>query len=166
MLVTFRLLSSLVGVASPNCIPNSSSLLTTWLAGYPRLLQIVRWVYSIGFLAGTYTHAKGILAKGLLATPVPPAIGLYWDALTLLDPLTVLLLWGRPKVGLWLAVAIMGSDISVNTLVYLAGYFGPPTAQMVPLSLFEQSLFGLFVFLTAPLAYAPLTSPAKSLEVY
>jgi hypothetical protein len=48
----------------------------------------------------------------------------------------------------------MGSDISVNTLVYLAGYFGPPAAHMVPLSLFEQSLFGLFVFLTAPLAYA------------
>jgi uncharacterized membrane protein YqaE (UPF0057 family) len=81
-------------------------------------------------------------------------IGVYWDTLTVLDPLTVLLLWRRPPVGLWLAVAIMGSDISVNTLVYVAGYFGPPAAHMVPLSLFEQSLFGLFVFLTAPLAYA------------
>jgi hypothetical protein len=125
-----------------------------WLASSPRFLQIVRWVYSIGFLAGTYTHLKGILAHGFLATPVPLAIGVYWDTLTVLDPLTVLLLWRRPKVGLWMAVAIMGSDISVNTLVYLAGYFGPPSAHMVPLSLFEQSLFGLFVFLTAPLAYS------------
>jgi hypothetical protein len=68
----------------------------------------------------------------------------------------VLLLWRRPQAGLWLAVTIMGSDISVNTLVYVAGYFEPPAAHMVPLSLFEQSLFGLFVFLTAPLAYANL----------
>ncbi|MFD1874860.1 hypothetical protein [Hymenobacter bucti] len=90
--------------------------------------------------------------------PVPFAIGLYWDALTVLDLLTVLLLWWRPKLGLWLAVAIMVSDISVNTRVYLAGYFGAPRAHMVPLSLFEQSLFGLFVLLTAPLAYTQLTS--------
>lgn len=82
----------------------------------------------------------------------------------MLDPLTVLLLWRRPQVGFWLAVAIMLSDISVNTLVYLAGYFGPPTVNMVPLSLFEQSLFGLFVFTTAPLAYSQLTSQQKKLE--
>jgi hypothetical protein len=131
--------------------------LTTWPAGAPQSLQIARWVYTIGFLAGTYTHARGILTHGFLATPVPVAIGFYWDTLTVLDPLTVLLLWWRPKLGLWLAVAIMGSDISVNTWVYVAGYFGVPTAHMVPLSLFEQSLFGLFVFLTAPLASAQLT---------
>jgi hypothetical protein len=139
--------------------------LTTWPASSPWRLQIVRWIYAIGFLAGTYTHARGILANGFLATPVPFAIGLYWDALTVLDPLTVLLLWWRPKLGLWLAVAIMLSDISINTRVYLAGYFGVPMAHMVPLSLFEQSLFGLFVLLTAPLAYTQLTGqkqPAKA----
>jgi hypothetical protein len=139
--------------------------ITTWLAGSPQGLQIARWVYTIGFLAGTYTHARGILAHGFLATPVPFAIGLYWDTLTVLDLLTVLLLWWRPKLGLWLAVAIMGSDISVNTRVYLAGYFGAPTAHMVPLSLFEQSLFGLFVFLTAPLASAQLTRQKQVVEV-
>lgn len=164
MPVTFRLLSSRVGIASSNCIPNLPNLLTTWLASYPRLLRIILWVYSIGFLAGTYTHAKGILTNGFLATPVPLVIGIFWDALTLLDPLTVFLLWWRPKVGLWLAVAIMVSDISVNTLVYLTGYFGPPTARMVPLSLFEQSLFGLLVFLTAPLAYSHFTSQHKESE--
>ncbi|MGI4874338.1 MAG: hypothetical protein ACRYFX_24540 [Janthinobacterium lividum] len=133
----------------------------TGLVSSPRFLQLVRWVYSLGFLAGTYTHLRGILAHGFLATPVPPIIGVYWDTLTVLDPLTVLLLWRRPPVGLWLAVAIMGSDISVNTLVYLAGYFGPPAAHMVPLSLFEQSLFGLFVFLTAPLAYSNFNNQAQ-----
>jgi hypothetical protein len=138
--------------------------LTTWPAGSPLGLPIARWVYAIGFLAGTYTHARGILAHGFLATSVPLAIGLYWDTLTVLDPLTVLLLWWRPKLGLGLAVAIMGSDISVNTWVYVAGYFGAPTAHMVPLSLFEQSLFGLFVFLTAPLASAQLTRQRQVVE--
>jgi hypothetical protein len=125
----------------------------TELASSTRLVKIIRWVYAFGFLVGTYTHARGILEKGFLAAPVPISIGVYWDALTLLDPLTVLLLWWRPRAGLWLAIAIMGSDISVNTLVYLAGYFGPPTAHMVPLSLFDQALFGLFVFVTAPLVF-------------
>lgn len=151
-------------LASPNAILNSPMHLPTWPAGTPQGLQIVRWVYSIGFLAGTYTHARGILAHGFLATPVPFAIGLYWDTLTMLDSLTVLFLLWRPKLGFWLAVAIMGSDISVNTWVYLTGYFGAPTAHMVPLSLFEQSLFGLFVFLTAPLASAQLTRQKQVVE--
>jgi hypothetical protein len=120
---------------------------------YQRLVTVVLFIYSIGFLAGTYTHVRGILEKGFLALPVPLAIGLYWDVLTVLDPLTVLLLWWRPRVGIWLATTIMLSDIIINTMVYLAGYFGPPTANMVPLSLFEQSLFGLFLFITAPLIY-------------
>ena len=70
---------------------------TIWLASFPRLLQIVRWVCSIGFLAGTYTHLKGILAHGFLATPVPLAIGVYWDTLTMLDPLTILPIVGATK---------------------------------------------------------------------
>jgi hypothetical protein len=126
-------------------------LVPTWLTSSPRRLQLVLALYCFGFLAGTYTHARGLLAHGFLAMPVPPAIGAYWDALTVLDPLTVLVLWWRPALGRWWAVAIMVSNISVNTGVYLAGYFGPPTAHMVPLSLFEQALFGLFVFVTAPL---------------
>jgi hypothetical protein len=138
--------------------------LPTWTADSPQRLRLVRWVYAIGFLAGTYTHARAILTHGLLATPVPFAIGLYWDTLTLLDPLTVLLLWWKPKLGLWLAVAIMLSDISVNTWVYVAGYFGAPMAHLVPLSLLEQSLFGLFVWLTAPLAYAGLARPKQGAE--
>jgi hypothetical protein len=111
------------------------------VAAFPRVVQGILFVYSLGFL------------HGWLAWPVPPAIGLYWDALTFLDPLTVLLLWRRPRIGLAVAVAIMVSDVSVNTFVYRAGYFGPSIPQMVPLSLFDQALFGLFVVVTAPLVW-------------
>ncbi|TGE12618.1 hypothetical protein [Hymenobacter elongatus] len=116
-------------------------------------VRVVLTIYSGCFLIGTYTHAAGLLRLGWLAAPVPVAIGIYWDALTVLDPLAAVLVWWRPRVGIGLAVVIMASDISVNTYVYLAGYFGPPVAHLVPVTLLEQALFGLFVFVTAPGVY-------------
>lgn len=136
---------------------------TTRPANQPtHLVQSLLLLYSLGFLAGTYTHLRDVALHGLLAAPVPRAIGVFWNVLTLLDPLTVGLLWWRPKVGLWLAGAIMVVDVSLNTGVYLAGYFGPPIPHMVPLSLFEQALFGLLVLATAPVAYQQLTRQAAS----
>ena len=136
---------------------------TAWLASFSWPVKVLLGVYSLGFLVGTYTHARGILEHGFLATPVPTVVGVYWDVLTVLDPLAVVLFWWRPRAGLWLAVVIMTSDIAVNTWVYMAGYFGPPTAHMVPLSLFEQALFGLLVFVTVPLVFAALNRPDKPL---
>ena len=124
-----------------------------YFSKYPRSVTIIFVVYSICFLAGTYTHTAGLVQRGFLASPVPLAIGVFWDALTLLDPLAAVLLWWRPRAGIRLALAIMASDVCVNTATYLAGHFGPPVHNMVPLSLLDQALFGLFVFITAPLAY-------------
>jgi hypothetical protein len=134
-------------------------VLTQSARTYPRLVQLLFLLYSLGFLAGTYTHVRDVALHGLLAAPVPLAIGVFWNILTLLDPLTVALLWWRPQAGIWLAGVIMVVDVSLNTGVYLAGYFGPPTPHMVPLSLFEQALFGLFVLVTAPVAYQLLNRP-------
>ena len=78
----------------------ASAFVTAWPVSFPQPATVLRWTYAVGFLAGTYTHARGILAHGFLATLVPTAIGAYWDALTLLDPLAVLLLWRRPRAGL------------------------------------------------------------------
>jgi hypothetical protein len=123
---------------------------------YSREVKAIFIVYSICFLIGTYTHAAGLVRHGFLAFPVPLAIGICWDALTLIDPLTVMLLRWKPKVGTRLALLVVASDICVNTGVYLAGCFGPPVPGMVPLTLFEQALFGLFVFVTGPVAYHSL----------
>lgn len=123
---------------------------------YPATAKAVFVVYTVCFLVGTYTHVAGLVQRGFLAFPVPLAIGIYWDALALLDPLAAVLLWWRPKAGIRLALAIMASDVCINTYTYLAGYFGPPVPNMVPLDLFDQALFGLFVFVTAPLAYRSL----------
>jgi hypothetical protein len=59
----------------------------------------------------------------------------------------------------------MAVDVSLNTGVYLAGYFGPSTLHMVPLSLFEQALFGLFVLVTAPVAHQQLNRPEAALPL-
>lgn len=123
-------------------------------------IRLVLAVYSVCFLIGTYTHAASILRRGLLAFPVPVGIGVFWDALTLLDPLAAGLVWWRPRVGLPLAAGLMAVDISVKTHVYLAGYLKPPVAGLVPLSLLEQALFGVFVFVTAPWVYRQLTRPS------
>lgn len=125
------------------------------MARYPRTVKVFFGVYSVCLLAGTYTHVKDLLVHGFLAAPVPVAIGLYWNLLTLLDPLAALLLWWRANLGIILTAIIIASDLIINTVVYLAGYFGPPTPHLVPLSLslFEQSLFGLFVFVTGSIAY-------------
>jgi hypothetical protein len=125
--------------------------LTPFTASYSWGIRLVLIVYSVGFLIGTFTHISHIIHHGILVHPVPLAISIYWDALTLLDPLTAIVLWWKPQLGIKLALAIMVSDISLNTYTYLAGYFGPVIPNMVPLYLFDQALFGLFVFVTAPL---------------
>lgn len=133
--------------------PTASTLSYAWP------LRVVLAIYAACFLIGTYTHAASIVRRGLLAFPVPVGIGVFWDALTLLDPLTAGLVWWRPRIGVPLAAGIMAVDISVNTHVYLAGYFGPAVAGLVPLSLLEQALFGVFVFVTAPAVYRQLARP-------
>ena len=125
-------------------------------AAYPPAVRLLFGIYSACFLAGTYTHVAGLVRRGFLAFPVPLSVGVFWDALTLLDPLTVLLLWWHPKAGIRLGLAIMIADICVNTCTYLAGYWGPPVPNTVPRHLFDQALFGVFLFATAPLAFRRL----------
>ena len=121
----------------------------------PRERTILFLIYSVGFLGGTYNHVVGVIRYGLFTVRTAPlGFTIYWDLLTLLDPLAVLLLWPKPRMGIALAVGIMISDISINSYAYSAGYFGvKPMADMVPLALLLQSVFGTFIFATAPLAY-------------
>ncbi len=88
---------------------------------------------------------------------------LYWDSLTLFDPLTVLLLWTRPRLGVALAVGIMLTDILINAYSYASGYFGPPVPGMSTTWLCTQPLFATFVFVTAPMVLEKLREPAKEL---
>ncbi|MGB3781211.1 MAG: hypothetical protein WA960_22790 [Tunicatimonas sp.] len=120
--------------------------------------KIILTIYSAGFLVGTSTHVAGIIQQGFLAHQAPLLFNLYWDSLTLLDPLTVLLLWTRIKFGVGLAVLIMVTDIGINSYAYISGYLGELIDGMIPLPLFLQSLFGTFVFATSPVVMKRIKS--------
>lgn len=132
-----------------------------WQA-YPVAVRLIFGVYSIGFLAGTNTHLTGLLQNGFFAQSAPLPFNIYWDSLTLFDPLAVLLLWTKPKAGVALAVLIMFTDVLINAYTYSAGYFGPPVPGMIPHWLFMQSLFATFVFATAPVVVEKLYPSKKA----
>ncbi len=118
-------------------------------------------IYSAGFLVGTSTHVLGIVQDGLLAHRGPLWLNIYWDLLTLLDPLTVLLLWTRIKLGVGLSVLVMVTDISVNTYAYISGYLSEPVPNMIPIPLFLQALFGVFVLTTSSVVLEGAASEQK-----
>jgi hypothetical protein len=80
----------------------------------------IRILFAICLLVATFNHARSIFQYGLLwdygfGSRITLASKIYWDALTILDPLAVVLLFSRPRKGLWLTVAIIVSDVLHNT---------------------------------------------------
>ncbi len=57
---------------------------------------------------------NAIIHRGWL--PGPPLINAYWASLTALDPLAVILLIHSPRAGLILALAIMLTDVAINSV--------------------------------------------------
>jgi hypothetical protein len=93
-----------------------------------------------------------ILADGWLGYDyISLPINLYWTLLTFLDPLAILLLLFLPFAGILLSVLIMASDIAINSSVTFHFYqqTGIVSLDRLPL----QIAFGVFVFVTAPIAW-------------
>jgi len=108
--------------------------------------------YIFGFAYGTRNHIVDIIADGWLGYDfVPLPINLYWTLLTFFDPLAILFLLFFPLAGITLSVLIMASDIAINTggTVYFYYQTGMLTLDRLPL----QIAFGIFVFLTSPIAW-------------
>ncbi|WP_069658664.1 hypothetical protein [Arcticibacter eurypsychrophilus] len=118
-----------------------------------RTRRMILFFYSVGFLIGTSTHLYNIIVSGFLSVShlAPWYVNLYWDILTLLDLFASILIWFKLKQGLLLAIAIMATNIIINTYSYLSGWFGDIVSAMVPVGLLMQSVFGTFVFVTATL---------------
>ena len=103
--------------------------------------QIVRMLWTAGFLVGTATHAMDIAAGGLLPYDFAPLwMNTYWTSLTLLDPLVIALLWTRRSYGVWLGVVVMITDVAINSYATYGLKF-----EGFALWLQLQSLFGGFV---------------------
>lgn len=90
-----------------------------------RVSITIRTLFAACLLAATFNHARAILQHGLLwdygyGSRIALASKVYWDLLTLLDPLAAILLFVRPRAGIGLTVAIIVTDIAHNTFYVAA----------------------------------------------
>ncbi|HEV7813766.1 MAG TPA: hypothetical protein VGP06_01535 [Janthinobacterium sp.] len=101
----------------------------------------------------TYNHARIVFAYGLQWDygGLPLFFSFFWTALTFLDPLVVILLLARPKAGLALTVAIIVSDVVINSWAGLA--YGFDFAAFL-----AQVLFLIFVMSTVRIAWQALST--------
>ena len=117
-----------------------------------KFVKVIFAIYIFGFCYGTTNHIIDIHRDGLLGYDyVPLAINIYWTTLTVLDPLAIILLLFLPFLGMVLSVLIMITDLAVNISVAL--YYYLQTGTFADGRLFLQIAFGLFVFITVPLAW-------------
>ena len=115
-------------------------------------VRLIFAVYIFGFAYGTRNHIVDILADGWLGYDfVPLPINLYWTLLTFFDPLAIFLLLTFPLAGIILSGLIMASDIAINTGVTVYFYYQTGIISLDRLPL--QIAFGIFVFLTSPVAW-------------
>ncbi len=78
--------------------------------------RLVTWVLVAGFALGTATHTLQLVSRGWVVFAAAPVwMNIYWTVLTFLDPLAALLLIRARRAGLSLALAIMVSDVAVNS---------------------------------------------------
>lgn len=94
-------------------------------------------VWIAGMVAGGATHVFDNIYFGLLPYRFAPDwLNIYWSALGLLDLLAALLLWKVRKLGILLTIAIMLSNVIINSIaVHAMGVI----SETLPLQL--QTLF-------------------------
>jgi hypothetical protein len=117
------------------------------LAGSARL------VWALCLAIGTSTHIASLIYGWNDRVPLPSVI--FWNSLTVLDPLAAVLLFLRPRVGVVLTLAIMLADVAHNIWAITA--FG---AMVWPVA--AQAVFLIFVLATAPSIWRDYRPRAES----
>lgn len=105
-------------------------------------------VLVAGFAIGTTTHLLQLFRHGWVVFAAAPVwMNVYWTALTFLDPLAAVLLIRERRAGLALALAIMVSDVAINS--YALHGLGLPIAvgALQLQTVFLGFLFGAAGFL-------------------
>jgi hypothetical protein len=128
---------------------------TAWmrLQSYPRWVKLTLAVYAVAFLLGTSAHLNVLLHGWWF--PHHPFINAYWTSLTFLDPLVIFLLLRSPRAGLLLALAIMLTDVGINSLAtYL--YLDTDGHYAVDYNVQLETAFLGFVLGSAPFLWTRL----------
>jgi hypothetical protein len=108
------------------------------------LAQPARMVWALCLAIGTCTHIAALIYGW--NDRVPFASLIFWNSLTVLDPLAAALLFLRPRIGVVLTLAIMVSDVGHN--IWAIAAF---EAMVWPVA--AQALFLIFVLATARLIW-------------
>jgi len=101
-------------------------------------------VWALCLAIGTCTHIAALIYGW--HDRVPFASVIFWNSLTVLDPLAGVLLFLRPRVGVVLTLAIMVSDVAHN--IWASAAF---EAMVWPVA--AQAVFLIFVLATARLIW-------------
>ncbi|TAM07686.1 MAG: hypothetical protein EPN70_02015 [Paraburkholderia sp.] len=86
----------------------------------------IRALFALCLLGATFNHLRTIVQHRLLwdygyGTAISPLSKVYWDTLAVLDPLAAVLLFLKPRAGVWLTALIIVSDVLHNTY-YVAAH--------------------------------------------
>lgn len=109
---------------------------------------LIRLIYAVCLAGASYNHARIVAAHGWDWNygGLPVFVCTFWTALTFFDPFAVILLMTRPVFGLVLTVAIIVSDVVINSWVGMTYAFD--TAAYL-----AQALFLVFVVSTVRIAW-------------
>lgn len=107
------------------------------------------WVFCLAI--GTCTHVADLIYGRNEGVPIASAI--FWNSLTILDPLAIALFFVRPRFGVVLTLAIMVADVAHNVWAIAA-------LDVMVWPVVAQALFLIFVLATAHLIWRDAASPA------
>jgi len=111
-------------------------------------------IQAIGMLLGTSTHIQWVLENGFLSDNynAPLLTKIFWDILTLLDPIAAILLFAKPKTGLVLTLIIITVDVIHNNLFYMDELYINSPSLIIWIQkywmILGQIIFALFACLT------------------
>jgi hypothetical protein len=122
-------------------------------------VHLVFAVYALCFLGAGLGHVRDIWLGGIFPyswAPLP--INAYWASLAFFDLLAVVLLYTFARAGMVLSLAIMLSDVAINSYVAYCLYY-PECNFAVSLQL--QTLFLGFVIGSMPFAWMQLAEASS-----
>ena len=132
----------------------------------PRLSFAIRVLFACCLLIATANHIRADFQHGLLwdygyGDNAYRASRVFWGALTFVDPLAVLLLFKKPKMGIILTAAIIVADVAHNT------YYVALKHQWLEPFYLSQLAFLMAVALLSPIVWrrtpgrVALTNPIR-----
>ena len=118
----------------------------------PRLSFAIRALFACCLLIATANHIRADFQHGLFwdygyGNSAYWASRVFWGGLTFFDPLAVLLLFKKPRIGIILTAAIILADVAHNT------YYVALKQQWLEPFYLSQVAFLIAVLLLSPIAW-------------